>query len=153
MTGPSREPLSTPGHPTRVALAVALVLIAALALSACGSPGPSDADSTATPIRTSITSGIPQSASSEPPWNGRFVQVDVTTARPGAMRPEDWHVSVNGKRPELDKPASILPYSPHGAMVAFVFRTPYPDLGTYTFHVTYSPKDAPQVERSWDYTP
>ena len=97
------------GRAALVALAAAVVLLAALSLAACGSSGSSTADSTAAPVKTSITAGAPKDASSEPPWNGRFVQVNVTTAKPAAMRPEDWHVSVNGKEPELDKGASILP--------------------------------------------
>jgi hypothetical protein len=141
----------TVGRLKRLALAVTLALLAALSLAACGSSGSSASDSTAAPVKTSITAGVPKDASSEPPWNGRFVQVNVTTARPAAMRPEDWHVSVNGKEPELDKGASILPYAPHGAMVAFVFRAPYTDLGTYKFRVVYAPKDGPKVERSWEY--
>jgi hypothetical protein len=151
MTGPSREPLRTRGRPALAALAAALAVVAAFSLAACGSSGSSSAGSTAAAVKTTIIAGIPKDASSEPPWNGRFVQVDVTTAKPGAMRPGDWHVSVNGKAPELDKPASILPYSPHGAMVAFVFRIPYTDLGTYRFDVAYTPKVGPRVERSWAY--
>jgi hypothetical protein len=134
-----------------LALIAALALVAAFSLVACGSSGSSTADSSAAPVKTTMTAGVPKDASSEPPWNGRFVQVNVTTAKPGAMRAQDWHVSVNGKEPELDKPASILPYSPHGAMVAFVFRTPYTDLGTYRFRVVYAPQDGPKVERAWDY--
>ena len=145
------------GRPQRHALVATLALLAALSLGAalslvaCGSSGSSTADSSAASVKTTMTAGVPKDASSEPPWNGRFVQVNVTTAKPGAMRAQDWHVSVNGKEPELDKPASILPYSPHGAMVAFVFRAPYTDLGTYKFDVAYAPKDGPKVERSWDY--
>jgi len=141
----------TVGRLKRLALAVTLALLAALSLAACGSSGSSAADSTTAPVKTSITAGVPKDASAEPPWNGRFVQVNVATAKPGALRPEDWHVTVNGKEPQFDKGASILPYSPHGAMVAFSFRTPYTDLGTYEFHVTYAPKDGPKVERSWEY--
>ena len=147
-----RSPGEPSGRLTRFALAVTLALVAALSpLAACGSSGSSAADATAAPVKTSITSGVPKDASSEPPWNGRFVQVNVTTAKPGAMSPDDWSVTVNGKEPELDKPVSILAYSPHGATVEFVFRTPYTDLGTYKFRVTYTPKDGPKVERSWDY--
>jgi hypothetical protein len=133
------------------ALCLAALSLAALSLAACGSSGSSKADASAAAVNTTITAGVPKDESSEPPWNGRFVQVNVTSAKPGAMSPGDWHVTVNGKEPELDKPASILPYSPHGAMVAFVFRAPYTDLGTYRFRVTYTPKDGPKVERSWDY--
>jgi hypothetical protein len=128
-----------------------LALVAALSLAACGSSGSSKADASAAPVKTAITAGVPKDASSEPPWNGRFVQVNVSTAKPGAMRPEDWHVSVNGKEPELDKPASIQPYSPHCALVAFVFRTPYTELGTYKFQVVYAPKGGAKVERAWNY--
>jgi hypothetical protein len=150
MSGPTRQPLGI-HRLMLVALATAILLPVTLSFTACGSSNSPSSDSSAAPIKTSITAGVPKDASSEPPWNGRFVQVNVTTARPGAMRPEDWHVTVNGKEPELDKPASILPYSPHGAMVAFSFTTPYTDLGTYSFHVSYAPGDAPEVERSWDY--
>ena len=139
------------GRLQRLALVAALALLMALSLAACGSSGSAAADASAAAVKTTMTAGVPKDASSEPPWNGRFVQVNVTTGKPGAMRPGDWHVSVNGKQPELDKPASILPYSPHGAMVAFVFRTPYTDLGTYEFRVVYAPKGGPRVERAWDY--
>jgi hypothetical protein len=156
MTGLPPEPCRTPGRLTHISLAVTLALVAslalaALALTACSSSGSSTSDATAAPIKARITAGVPKDASSEPPWNGRFVQVNVSTADPGAMRPEDWHVTVNGKDPELDQPASILPYAPHGAMVAFAFRTPYTDTGTYAFRVTYTPKGGPSLERSWDY--
>jgi hypothetical protein len=147
----AEDPERAFGRLTRFALAVTLALVAVLSLAACGSSGSSAADETAGPVKTSITSGVPKDASSEPPWNGRFVQVNVTTAKPGAMSPDDWSVTVNGKEPELDKPVSILAYSPHGATVEFVFRVPYTDLGTYEFHVAYTPKDGPKVERSWDY--
>ncbi len=120
-------------------------------MAACESSGSAVADSTSAPLRTSIIAGVPKDAASEPPWNGRFVQVNVATAKPGTMKAEDWHVTVNGKEPELDKPASILRYSPHGATVAFVFRAPYTDVGTHRFSVVYTPKGGPKVKRSWDY--
>lgn len=128
----------------------ALALLVACALAACGSDSPSP-DSSAAVVKTAITAWMPKDAASEPPWNGRFVQVDVTTAKPGALRAEDWRVFVNGEEPELDKPASILPYAPHAATVAFVFRAPYGDLGTYEFRVVYAPKGGARVERTWEY--
>ena len=38
------------------------------------------------PVKSEITKWMPKDASSEPPWNGRFVQVNVRVAKPGAMR-------------------------------------------------------------------
>jgi hypothetical protein len=131
-------------------LATLAVVLATLALAACGS-GSAEPGGSAAPIKTTITAVLPKDASAEPPWNGRFVQVDVTTAKPDALRAEDWRVFVNGKQPELDKPASILPYAPHAATVAFIFRAPYGDLGTYEFRVVYAPEDGAEVERSWQY--
>jgi hypothetical protein len=151
MTGLGREPGRTPERCHLVPLLATLALLAACALAACGDSGTPSADSSAAAVKTAITAWMPKDASSEPPWNGRFVQVDVTTAEPDALRAEDWRVFVNGEEPELDKPASILPYAPHGATVAFVFRAPYGDLGTYEFRVVYAPKDGAKVERSWEY--
>jgi hypothetical protein len=131
-------------------LATLAVVLATLALPACGS-GSAEPGESAAPIETTITAVLPEDASSEPPWNGRFVQVDVTTAKPDALRAEDWRVFVNGEQPELDKPASILPYAPHAATVAFIFRAPYGDLGTYEFRVVYAPEGGVEVERAWQY--
>jgi maltose-binding protein MalE len=134
-----------------VLLLAALALLAACALAACSSSDSPSPDSSEAAVKTTVTAWMPKDASSEPPWNGRFVQVDVTTARPDALRAEDWRVFVNGEEPELDKPASILPYAPHAATVAFVFRAPYGDLGTYEFRVVYAPEGGARVERSWQY--
>ena len=134
-----------------VLLLAALALLAACALAACGSSDSPSPDSSTAAVKTTVTAWMPKDASSEPPWNGRFVQVDVTTAKPDALRAEDWRVFVNGEEPELDKPASILPYAPHAATVAFVFRAPYDDLGTYEFRVVYAPKGGARVERTWEY--
>jgi maltose-binding protein MalE len=151
MTGPDREPSRTAERGLLAPLLAALALLAACALAACGSSGSPSADSSAAAVKTAITAWMPKDASSEPPWNGRFVQVDVTTAEPDAMRAEDWRIFVNGNEPKLDKPASILPYAPHAATVAFVFRAPYGDAGTYAFRVVYAPKDGAKVERAWEY--
>jgi len=141
----------TPGRPAIVCVLVVTMALATIALAACGSSGSSPGSSPAAVVKTAITAGIPKDESSEPPWNGRYVQVDVTTAKPGAMRASDWHVFVNGKEPKLEKPTNILPYSTHAALVAFVFQAPYTDFGTYRFRVVYSPGGGPKVERSWDY--
>lgn len=134
-----------------LAAAVAALVLIALTLTACGSPGSSSAGASAAAVKTTITGGVPKDASSEPPWNGRFVQVDVTADEPGAMRSSDWHVFVNGQEPKLEKPASILVYAPHAAIVAFVFRAPYTNLGKYRFRVVYAPRNGSKVERAWDY--
>ena len=147
-TAGRRKPI--PGY-VILTLVLFLALPGAISLAACGSAGSPVADPSAAAARTAITAGVPKDESSEPPWNGRFVQVDVTAARPGQMRASDWHVFVDGKAPQLEKPATILPYAPHAALVAFVFRAPYTELGTYRFRVVYAPEGGPRVERSWDY--
>jgi hypothetical protein len=151
MTGPQHRHRRSLEPAILVAVAAVVILVAACGLAACGSSASPSPTGGATAVKTAITAGVPKDESAEPPWNGRYVQVDVTAATPGAMRPEDWRVFVNGKAPELDKPASILPYAPHAATVAFVFRTPYTDLGTYALRVVYAPQGTPKVERSWDY--
>jgi hypothetical protein len=143
-----------PGAAVRLLLGalIAVVILGMLGtLPACGSSGSRSEDVGAAPVKTAITEVLPRDAAAEPPWNGRFVQVNVRTQKPGAMDPGDWRVFVNGKEPELDKAPSVLPYAPHGAVVAFVFRTPYGDAGTFEFRVVYAPKGAKEAERSWDY--
>jgi hypothetical protein len=151
MTGPQHRHRRSLAPAILVAVAAVVTLVAASCLAACGSSASPSPTGAATAVRTAITAGVPKDESAEPPWNGRYVQVGVTAPTPGAMRPTDWRVFVNGKEPELDKPANILPYAPHAATVAFVFRTPYTDLGTYALRVVYAPQGAPRVERSWDY--
>ena len=133
-------------------LAAVLTVAAMLVVAACGSsagdagqasPGPA-------PVKSEITKWMPKDASSEPPWNGRFVQVNVRVARSGAMDPGDWRVFVNDKEPELEKVPSILPFSPSEATVAFVFSAPYGDLGTYRFRVVYAPTGGQKVKQSWE---
>lgn len=60
-------------------------------------------------------------------------------------------MSVNGKEPKLEKAANILPFSSTQAVVAFMFQTPYVDLGTYDFKVTYAPKEGKRVQLAWQY--
>jgi hypothetical protein len=151
-----RGPRHHAGRRAPIPSLAVLVLLPALTLpatllTACGSTTSPTTDSSAAAVKTTITTGIPKDASSEPPWNGRFVQVNVTIDKPGRMDAADWRVYVNGRQPELGKPATILPFSPHSATVAFVFQDPFTDLGTYSFRVVYAPVGRQQVERSWDY--
>ena len=138
---------------TRGRLVLAAVLIAAsmLGVAACGSSDGDAGQASPGPVKSKITKWMPKDASSEPPWNGRFVQVNVRVAKPGGMDPGDWRVFVNGKEPELEKAPSILPFSPSEATVAFVFSSPYGDLGTYEFRVVYAPKGGQKVQQSWEY--
>lgn len=139
---------------TRSPLAALAVLVAALAtlgLTACGSSDSTSSQASASPVTTAIVKLLPRDASVEPPWNGRFVQVNVRATAPGKMDPADWRVFVNGKEPELEKAPSILPYAPTEAVVAFMFQAPYGDSGTYEFRVVYAPKGGPKVQKSWEY--
>jgi hypothetical protein len=132
-------------------LAAVLTAAAMLGVAACGSASGDAAQASPEPVKNEITKWMPKDASSEPPWNGRFVQVNVRVAKPGAMDPADWRVFVNGKEPELEKAPSILPFSSSEATVAFVFSSPYGDLGTYRFRVVYAPKGGKKVQRSWEF--
>ena len=114
----------------------------------------SDSSSTqasASPVKTAIIKLLPRDASAEPPWDGRFVQVNVRVAEPGKMDPGDWSVFVNGEEPELQQQPSILAYSADEAIVAFLFQTPYGDHGAYEFLVVYTPKGGSRVQKSWEY--
>lgn len=147
-------------HVTRPQVMVRLVLAGlaaaataglALALCGCGSSGASPPAPSTAPVKTAIVKLLPRDASAEPPWNGRFVQVNVRTAEPAAMDPGDWRVFVNGRQPELEKPPSILPFSATAAVVAFSFEVPYGDPGTYAFRVVYEPAGGPKVQQAWEY--
>jgi hypothetical protein len=142
-----------PGAAVRLlGMLIAVVTLGMLgALPACGASGSGSEDVGAAPVKTAITEVLPRDSAAEPPWNGRFVQVNVRAQKPGAMAPGDWRVFVNGKEPELDKAPSVLPYAPHEAVVAFVFQTAYGDIGTFEFRVVYAPKGGKKAERSWDY--
>lgn len=133
------------------AVLIAAALAAAATLAACGSSA-SSSDASPSPVKTAIVKVLPRDASVEPPWNGRFVQVNVRVPDASAMDPADWHVTVNGKQPELDRAPSILPFSSSEATVAFMFRTPYTDTGAYRFRVAYTPKDGQKAEQAWEYT-
>ena len=132
-------------------LTAVLVAAAMLGIAACGSSDGDAGQASPAPVKSEITRWMPKDASAEPPWNGRFVQVNVRVAEPDAMDPADWRVFVNDKEPELEKPPSILPFSPSEATVAFVFSAPYGDLGAYEFRVVYAPKGGQKVQRSWEY--
>jgi hypothetical protein len=148
----------TQAHPESSRLTIDLLLVlltavaaigVALAASACGSSATSTTASPAS-VTTVITKVMPRDAAVEPPWNGRYVQVNVRTADAGAMDPGDWRVFVNGKEPELEKGPSVLPFSATGAVVGFMVAAPY-DPGRYEFRVVYAPKGRPKVEKSWEY--
>jgi hypothetical protein len=136
--------------PIPLLLALA-VTVASLPLMACGQSGSSAERAAASPVKTAIVKLLPRDASVEPPWNGRFVQVNVRTDKPQSLDAVDWRVFVNGMEPKLDKAPSVLPYAPHQAVVAFTFRAPFGDPGTYTFKVVYAPTGGQKVERSWKY--
>jgi hypothetical protein len=138
-------------HLVAWAAATALMLAASV-IAGCGSAGSPSVGASASPVKTAIIKLLPRDASVEPPWNGRFVQVNVRVARPDKMDPADWRVLVNGKEPELDTAPSILPYSSTEAVVAFLFQAPYGDLGGYEFRVVYAPKDGPKVQKTWKFT-
>jgi hypothetical protein len=132
-------------------LAAVVTAAAMLGAAACGSSDGDAGQASPAPVKSEITEWMPRDASAEPPWNGRFVQVNVRVAKPAAMDPDDWRVLVNDKEPELEKAPGILPFSPSEAVVAFMFKAPYGDLGTYRFRVVYAPKGGPKVEQSWEY--
>lgn len=151
MRGSHPRLFSTTVRLVRTALALLVAATAVHGLAACGSTGPSSPQASATPVATRIVGWLPKDAAAEPPWNGRFVQVDVRVAEPARMDPADWRVFVNGQEPDLDKEPSILPYSPTEATVAFVFKEPYGELGTYELRVVYAPEDGEKVLRSWQF--
>ena len=133
-----------------LALAALAVVVAASALAACGSSDPPP-DSAASPRKVAITAVLPKDAASEPPWNGRYVQVTVSAPKPAAMAAQDWKVYVNGKKQPLASAPNILTFAPGAATVGFVFQEPFGDLGEYAFKVVYAPASGPKVERSWRY--
>jgi len=132
-------------------LAGLAALAGAVALTACGTSdtAASGASPGAKPV--TITAGLPRDAATEPPWNGRFVQVNVSAPSPEKMSASDWHVFVNRKERPLASTPNILPYAPGAATVAFVFATPFTDFVDYRFRVVYAPEGGKKVERSWLY--
>ena len=137
----------------RVALLIAAlaVLSAAVALTACGTSGTTASEASPGAKAVTITAGLPKDAATEPPWNGRFVQVTVRAPSPEKMAAGDWHVFVNGKERSLASPPNILPYASGTATVAFVFAAPFTDFVDYRFRVAYAPQGGKKVERSWLY--
>ena len=133
-------------------LAALVALVGAIALSSCDSSG-ATASGTASPgARTVAIAGVlPRDAATEPPWNGRFVQVTVRAPSPQKLAASDWSVYVDGKEQRLASPPNILPYAPDAATVAFVFATPFTDFVDYRFRVMYAPEGGRKVERSWLY--
>jgi hypothetical protein len=127
-----------------VSLALGGGALAACGSSGSGAPAPS-------PKKVAITAVLPKDAASEPPWNGRYVQVTVSAPEPAAMAAQDWKVYVNGKKQPLASAPSILPFAPGAATVGFVFEEPFGDLGEYAFKVVYAPASGAKVERSWSY--
>jgi hypothetical protein len=136
----------------RLGLLLLVTLAAALALAACGSSGTAASGASPGAAKTvAITGGLPKDASTEPPWNGRFVQVDVRAPSPEKLAPDDWSVSVDGKKQQLAQSPDIHPYAADAATVVFIFAAPYGDLGEYRFRVVYAPAGGPKVVRSWRY--
>ena len=133
-------------------LAALVALVGAVALSACGSSGAVAPEASPPGVRSvAITAVLPQDAATEPPWNGRFVQVTVRAPSPQRLVANDWSVFVDGKKQRLADPPNILPYAPDAATVAFVFTAPFTDLVDYRFRVVYAPDGGRTVERSWLY--
>ena len=140
--------------PRRVAplLAALVALAGAVALCACASSGTTASGASSPGARTvAITAVLPRDAATEPPWNGRFVQVTVRAPSPQKLAASDWSVFVNGKKQRLAGPPNILPYAPAAAIVGFVFATPFTDFVDYKFRVVYAPDGGRKVERSWLY--
>ncbi len=137
----------------RIGLLLVVLILGAgqLALAACGSSGTTESASSPGTKTLAITAVLPKDAATEPPWNGRFVQVTVHAPSPEKLAAGDWSVFVDGKERALASPPNILPFAPDAAMVAFVFREPFVDLRGYRFRVVYSPKGGPKVDRSWRY--
>ena len=137
----------------RVALLLAALaaLVGALALTACGTSGTTASVASPGARAVTITAGLPKDAATEPPWNGRFVQVTVSAPSPEKMAASDWHVFVNGKEQPLAGAPNILPYAPGAATVAFVFATPFTDFVDYRFRVEYAPRGGTKVRLSWPY--
>lgn len=143
-----------PGRDVRrvaLLLAVLAVLSAAAALTACGASGTSASGASPGTKAVRITAGLPKDAATEPPWNGRFVQVTVRAPSPEKMAASDWRVFVNGKERPLASPPNVLPFAPGVATVAFVFNAPFTDFVDYRFRVVYAPQGGKKVERSWLY--
>lgn len=70
--------------PQRVAplLAALMALAGAVALSACASSGTTASGASSPGARTAIAAVLPRDAATEPPWNGRFVQVTIRAQSP-----------------------------------------------------------------------
>jgi hypothetical protein len=133
-------------------LAALVALAGAFALSACDSSGATASGASSPGAKTvAIIAVLPQDAATEPPWNGRFVQVTVRSPSPQKLAASDWSVFVDGKEQRLVGPPNILPYAPDAATVAFVFATPFTDFVAYRFRVVYAPDSGRKVERSWLY--
>lgn len=137
----------------RVALLLAALaaLAGAVALSACGTAGRTASGASPGAKAVRITAGLPKDAATEPPWNGRFVQVTVSAPSPEKMAAGDWHAFVNGKERPLASAPNILPFAPGAATVAFVFATPFTDFVGYRFRVVYAPQGGKKAELSWVY--
>jgi len=136
----------------RVALLLALAALAgAVALTACGASGTTASGASPGAKAVTITAGLPKDASTEPPWNGRFVQVTVSAPSPEKMAASDWHAFVDGKERPLASAPNILPYAPGAATVAFVFATPFTDFVDYRFRVVYAPQGGKKVQLAWLY--
>jgi hypothetical protein len=142
--------LRTAARSLLLALVATIAVGASSGLVACGSAD-SAAGPAASPVKTAVVKVLPRDASAEPPWNGRYVQVNVRAAEAASMKPTDWRVFVNGKEPDLDKAPSILPFSPTEAVVSFMFSAPYGDPGTYEFRVVYAPKTGQKAEQTWEF--
>ncbi len=133
-------------------LAALVALVGAIALSACGGSGATASGAASPGARTvAITAVLPQDAATEPPWNGRFVQVTIRAPSPQKLAASDWSVYVDGKERRLADPPNVLAYAPDAATVAFVFAMPFTDFVDYQFRVVYAPAGGQKVERSWLY--
>jgi hypothetical protein len=133
-------------------LAVLVAGTAAAGLCACGSASrDASASASAGSGTVEIAGVLPKDAGSEPPWNGRFVQVDASGSSLAAMAAGDWSVYVDGKKQALAKPPDVRPYAADTATVVFIFRDGFTDLRDYDFRVVYAPPGGPKVKRSWRY--
>jgi hypothetical protein len=146
----SRQSDRSPRHIAPL-LAALVALAAGVALSACSSGATASGASSPGAKSVAITAVLPQDAATEPPWNGRFVQVTIRAPSPQKLATSDWRVFVDGKEQRLVGPPNILPYAPDAATVAFVFATSFTDFVAYRFRVVYAPDSGRKVERSWLY--
>ena len=124
-----RQPASG-GRRIGLLLVLFAALAGAVALAACGSSGTAAQGGPSPGAETvSITGGLPQDAATEPPWNGRFVQVIVRAPSPAEMAARDWSVFVNGEKQQLAQPPDIHRYAAGAATVVFIFGAPDGVLG------------------------